>query len=91
MKQYEDYQLTHNDRKVLEEMGYPKNDVYSIEKWYLHIIYEVGNKKMSLKNLLGRIDRKEWLSGIGRATFHATASRELLDGTPVLFVLVRNW
>lgn len=87
-----EYQITDEDVKVLREMGYLKKDIYEIEKKYLCINYSVkdlkkksGWKCFSLEKVLPLINREEWLSGIGRAVFHSTASRELKDGTQVLF------
>ena len=86
------YQLTDDDVAILKKNGYLKKDILEIEKWYLHLNYEIVDatkrssyKHISLEKILPLIDRKEWLSGISRAVFHGTASRQLKDGTEVIF------
>ncbi len=86
------YQLTNDDVAILKKNGYLKKDIFEIEKWYLHLNYEIVDapkrtryKHISLEKILPLIEREEWLSGISRAVFHRTASRHLKDGTEVIF------
>lgn len=48
--------------------------------------YEDENdKKVSRKYVLDNMDRETWLSGIGRAAFHWSATRETKDGKTIFF------
>ena len=47
--------------------------------------YEENDKRVSRKYVLENMDRKTWLSGIERATFHWSAVRETKDGKEIFF------
>lgn len=52
--------------------------------------YEDENdKKVSRKYVLDNMDRETWLSGIGRAAFHWSATRETKDGKTI-FLMQEN-
>ena len=81
------YTLTKEDRELLQSMGYSRNDVIQIN--YVVTRVEIrrvdGNTPQAIssedaKALLGQ---KLFLSGLGRSSFHYTATRTTPEGISV--------
>lgn len=53
--------------------------------------YALNGVKIGYKDAVKVIGRKTFLSAIGRAAFHATASREDIKGNKVTFDLRKWW
>jgi hypothetical protein len=73
--------LTAQDVTLLLEWGYLKEELQQIDKGAKECIYEEycygegTGKFISREEVINTIGRGDWLSGIGRAAFHATAYR----------------
>lgn len=81
--------LLKSDKEYFKKCGYLDTDIQQIEKAISVMKYtEYGinvEKKVSRKYVLENMDRETWLSGIGRSSFHWTASRELDNGNTIMF------
>lgn len=78
--------LSESDKDYFKKCGYLDQDIPQIEKAIEVMQYEDENdKKVSRKYVLDNMDRETWLSGIGRAAFHWSATRETKDGKTIFF------
>lgn len=78
--------LTKADKEYFIDAGYLEEDLEQIEYCMNKCKYELEDgKKVSRKYVLENMDRREWLSGIGRSAFHWSAARETYNGYIVLF------
>ncbi len=75
--------LTNTDKDYLISIGYSNNELFDIEdatnnmKYTLFFVYDenMPEIKITKKQVMGLLDRNDFLSGLGRATFHKTALR----------------
>lgn len=67
--------LTIDDMKMLLRIGYLVTDIPQIVDCAEKCKYFRNGKRLSYKRAQKILGREEWLSGIGRAAFHATATR----------------
>ena len=82
----ESMKLSESDKNYFKKCGYLDQDIPQIEKAIEVMQYEDENdKKVSRKYVLDNMDRETWLSGIGRAAFHWSATRETKDGKTIFF------
>ena len=82
----ESMKLSESDKSYFKKCGYIDQDIPQIEKAIEVMQYEDENdKKVSRKYVLDNMDRETWLSGIGRAAFHWSATRETKDGKTIFF------
>ncbi len=83
------YTLTKEDREMLLSMGYSKNDVIQIN--YVVARIEIrridGNTQQTItsKDARALLGRERFLSGLGRSSFHYTATRTTPEGISVQF------
>ena len=77
--------LEESDKKYFKEVGYTNKDINQIERAVAVTDFEVDDKPMDLVSVLRIMDRKEFLSGMGRSAFHWTAMRTAVDGRKVYF------
>lgn len=71
-------ELTAKDKKTLLEHGYLKSDMKQLEEAAARCEY-VNNKNdryVSAELVIRMLGREIWLSGLGRAAFHWTCTRE---------------
>ena len=79
--------LTNKDKDYFLSLGYKNEDLAVIENTsisYELVINEVSIK-ISQKEIVKILGRNNFLSGIGRATFHASALRHI-ESIPNVFV-----
>lgn len=67
--------LTSEDKELLLSLGHTEKDFGQIEEAMSKTIYEEKGKRISRKQVLEKMSRTEWLSGISRSAFHYTAMR----------------
>ena len=86
--------LTKQEKIYFTEAGYNEEDLPQIGRAVSATTYTLFNslddpgeqgKKIPRKRVLEIMDRKKYLSGIGRSAFHHTAMRDTTDGRYVLF------
>lgn len=77
--------LSKAEKNYFQECGYSIRDILQIEEAIKVMQYEENDKRVSRKYVLENMDRKTWLSGIERATFHWSAVRETKDGKEIFF------
>ena len=84
--------LTVEDKKILREFGHKENkELKQIERAISKTTFTVftrgkcDEKEISLIDALELLDRKEFLSGIGRSAFHWSSVRDTKDGRCVYF------
>lgn len=82
--------LTNSDKTLLKSWGYEEKDFAQIEEATQKTDYILNNKKISQKEALGKLGRKEYLSGISRSAFHFTAMRNgiLFDSSKLFKVKI---
>lgn len=71
-------ELTAHDKKTLLGWGYRKSDMKQLEEAAARCEY-VNNKNdryVSAEWVIRMLGRETWLSGLGRAAFHWTCTRE---------------
>lgn len=68
--------LTEQDKQTLREWGHPESDMKQLEMAARRCKHTDEHKnRISADKAIEMLGRKEWLSGISRAAFHATAGR----------------
>lgn len=76
----ENYTLTKRDKAYLMKIGYLSCDLPYIERAVGSMKYEYwkrhGEEKIDRERAITLVGKQAWLSGIGRACFHASAVRE---------------
>lgn len=77
--------LTKKDKVYLQSIGYLKTDFTQIEGAN-YKYYAEGDQKISKEEALKKLGRDRWLSGIGRACFHASAVRECKRGSETIYI-----
>jgi hypothetical protein len=77
--------LTKEDKKTLNEWGYPEKDFSQIERATIKTTYEMDERKISLNEALDILGRETYLSGISRSAFHWTSYRKNEKGQGVHF------
>lgn len=84
--------LSNEDRNILLDIGYLTEDLAQIEKVEKCLECEIFDdetdgmpEKVGYTKARKVMDIKEYLSGLGRASFHETALRYTKDGRMVLF------
>ena len=79
--------LTNKDKNYLLSIGYKCIDFAVIESTSIRfeLIINDVSIKISQKEIVKILGRNNFLSGIGRATFHASAMRHI-ESTPNVFV-----
>jgi hypothetical protein len=85
--------LTNADKNYLISIGYSNENLFDIEnatkdmKYTLIFIYDQNRNmpdiKITKKQVMDMIDRNDFLSGLGRATFHKTALRYIPNTSEV--------
>lgn len=74
------YTLTKRDKTYLMRIGYLSCDLPYIERAAGSMKYEYwkrhGEEKIDQERAIALVGKHAWLSGIGRACFHASAVRE---------------
>ena len=88
--------LTASDKQSLLDFGVPEADFSQVELAMNVTTYEIqvdedSWKKISRKALLERMERREWLSGLDRSAFHASALRFTRAGEEVIFDSSKIW
>lgn len=88
------FKLTKKDKEYLIECGYSTDDVQQIEefgqnrdmRYYRSFNHtDDGQTRISRVKAIELVGRKEFISGLARATFHRTAYRPLNDYEGVSF------
>lgn len=77
--------LLKKDKIYLKDLGFLEKDMAQIEEAIEKTVYTLDQKKISSECAIETLGRKEFLSGIGRSTFHKSAVRETEDGKIVYF------
>lgn len=77
--------LTKKDKEFLKKNGYLEEDFNQIEKANYKYYIEY-NQRISEEEALKKLGRDRWLSGIGRACFHASAVRECKRGSEIIYI-----
>jgi ABC-type branched-subunit amino acid transport system ATPase component len=79
--------LTNKDKNYLLSIGYKNVDMAVIENTSIHyeLIINDVSIKISQREIVKILGRNNFLSGIGRATFHASAMRHI-ESVPNVFV-----
>lgn len=82
--------LNDEEKDILMGMGYLKEDLAQIEWVEKSLSCKVFNEdgtseKINHYQARQIMERKEYLSGLGRASFHRTAMRNTKDGRQILF------
>lgn len=85
--------MTKSDKEYLLSIGVPEEDWKQMEeaskktKFYLSSDKALitDNIKLSQKEVIGKIGRQGFWSGISRSAFHWSAIRECLDGKNIIF------
>lgn len=89
MKGADSMKLSADDKQYLIGCGYLEQDIPQIEKVISVIKYteikDGKRKRVPRKYVLENMKRADWLSGVGRATFHWTAMRETNGGASIYF------
>lgn len=74
------FTLTKRDKTYLMKIGYLSSDMPYIEAAVGSMKYEYwgkhGEEKIDRERAIALVGKQAWLSGIGRACFHASAVRE---------------
>lgn len=83
--------LTKKDRLTLEAMGYTKLDTDQIQVFLPCMKIDCGGKPLTHEQAAELLGSRGWLSGIGRATFHCSASRQTADGKEIGFDCSAAW
>lgn len=77
--------LTKKDKEFLKKIGYLEMDFNQMEKAN-YKYYTEDNQRIGEKEALKKLGRDRWLSGIGRACFHASAVRECKRGSKTIYI-----
>lgn len=81
-----EYKMTEKDKQYYLGCGYLEKDLPQIEEAMNVTTYEDDKgKPLSREDVLKRMKREKWLSGIGRSAFHWSAARETKRGKVILF------
>lgn len=84
--EYENMKLLKSDIQYFKKCGYLDKDIPQIEEAIQVMVYtNESDKRVSRKYVLENMDRETWLSGIGRASFHMSSTRETYDGKTIFF------
>lgn len=78
-------ELTKKDKVYLQSIGYLKTDFTQIEGAN-YKYYAEGNQKISEEEAIKKLGRECWLSGIGRACFHASSVRICKSGLEIVYI-----
>ena len=81
---------SNEDTKLLQEWGYPQDDIVQIKRARKFVMLELSNKevedkKISIDKAIEILGREDFLSGLSRASFHWTSVRENDKGDSVYF------
>lgn len=69
--------LTEQDKLILRNWGYPESDMKQLQRAASWCKYEGENdERLVAKEVISILGRETWLSGISRAAFHYSATRE---------------
>lgn len=77
--------LKKKDKAFLKNIGYLEEDFNQIEKANYKYYIEY-NQRISEEEALKKLGRDRWLTGIGRACFHASAVRECKHGSETIYI-----
>lgn len=77
--------LTKKDKEFLKKIGYLDMDFSYIEKANYKYYLE-NNQRISEEEALKKLGRECWLSGIGRACFHASAASDCKRGSKIIYI-----
>jgi len=77
--------LTEQDKEILLNQGYLDKDMDQIDRAVALTDFEIEGEPIDLISLLKVMDRKEFISGMGRSAFHESAVRDTKDGRNVYF------
>lgn len=77
--------LTKQDKELLTNWGYPKEDFEQIEEATRKTVYEMNDEKISTNTVIEVLGRETYLSGISRSAFHWSSYRENENGQGVHF------
>ena len=74
--------LTNADKSLLQSWGYSDRDISQIEKaaHSRNTIYHMDGLRICRDYAIQVLGREEYLSGLSRSAFHATAERTTIDG-----------
>jgi len=78
--------LSKIEEKLLLDMGYLQQDIMQIKSLrYKFTLYSKNtNENISLETAKQLLSQNDFLSGIGRATFHCTAFRSINNSDNIL-------
>ena len=78
--------LTLNDKKILKtKYKYTDKEILQIEKAAEKTVYKINFKeKISVQKAIKLLGRENFLSGIGRSTFHWSSVREIKNSDDVV-------
>lgn len=77
--------LTKKDKEFLKKIGYLEEDFNQIEKAN-YKYYTKDDQRISEEEALKKLGRYRWLSGIGRACFHASSVRDYKRGSGYVYI-----
>ena len=78
--------LTEEDRDFLRTQYHEDEEsIDQIEKALRKTTFHMGNERISAEEVIARIGREMFLSGIDRSAFHVTALRITPDGKEIFF------
>lgn len=76
---------SNEDTKLLQEWGYPQEDIDQIKRARKFVVLKVKDKKISIDKAIEILGREDFLSGLSRASFHWTSVRKNDKGDSVYF------
>ena len=81
-------QLNKEEEKKLIDWGFSEQDIKQIRRLrYTFTLYPINNtNSKKISTILARelLSNEDFLSGLGRAAFHRTASRECLNKNTII-------
>ena len=92
--------LTNEDKTSLLLRGYTEEDFSQIGQGLKEVELDITDnditkgcktRKCGAKRAIEVIGREEFISGVARASFHATATRDSCDGRYKIFFDLRKW
>ena len=92
--------LTEEDKEELLLLGYLQEDFWQINLAFKECEFEITDnniekgcktRKCGAKRAVEVLGREHFLSGLGRAAFHATSVRYSVDGRFEIYFDLRKW
>lgn len=75
--------LSENDKKYLEKMGHTEKDFDQIREAAARTVYSMNGERITARQAVKLLGRKNFLSRLSRSAFHWNCSRETDDGGTV--------